>query len=131
MKKKLTLSALKGACVEQRTLFKKLFPNGVVPTVELAEKHASDFCWDWAAGHLLSAPARAKYDRVTASAWAEYDRVTASVRAKYDRVTASARAEYDRVTASAWAEYDRVTASAWAEYNRVTAVAFVTLWNKE
>jgi len=106
---KLTLSALKGACVEQRTLFKKLFPNGVVPTVELAEKHASVFDWNWAAEHLLSAPAWAEYDRVTAPAWAKYIQVAISAQADYFQVTALAR----------------------AEYIRVTAVTFVTLWNKE
>ena len=35
----------KGACDTQVQLFRETFPRGVVPTVELAEQHASAFHW--------------------------------------------------------------------------------------
>ena len=112
-----TFAAL-GACGPQRTKFQKLFGDSVEITEALCVAHAATFNFDWAASHLLSASARAEYDRVEAAAWAEYDRVEAAARAEYDRVTAPARAEYERVEAAARAEYERVTAAAFARaYN--------------
>ena len=67
----------KGACANQVAKFRETFPRGVVPTVELAEQHASAFDWNWAAEHLLSPAAWAEYKRVRASALAEYERVVA------------------------------------------------------
>jgi hypothetical protein len=77
--KTLTAEILKkaGAWCGQFFLFKELFPKGAEITEELCVKHAYDFDWAWAAENLLSAPARAEYDRVTAPARAECDRVTA------------------------------------------------------
>jgi len=84
-----TLVAL-GACIEQRAKFKALFGDSVEITEALCVEHASTFNFDWAALHLLSAPARSEYERVRAAAWAEYERVTAAAWAEYDRVTAAA-----------------------------------------
>jgi hypothetical protein len=70
--KTLTAEILKKAearC-EQFLLFNELFPKGAEITEELCVKHAYDFDWAWAAENLLSAPARAECDRVTAAAWA-------------------------------------------------------------
>ena len=71
--KKITARKLKllGACQEQVDNFKELFPSGTVVTVELCVLHAQTFNWNWAAQHLLSAPAWAEYDRVEASAFAQ------------------------------------------------------------
>ena len=90
----LTLTTLKkkGACKGQVALFRTMFGQSVEITEALCVEHAAAFNWGWAAENLLTAPARAEYDRVRAPAWAEYD-----------RVTAPALAEYERVRAAAWA----------------------------
>jgi cell division septum initiation protein DivIVA len=112
----LTLATLKkkDACTDQLALFRKMFGESVEITEALCAEHAGMFSWNWAANHLLTAPALAEYERVKAQAWAEYERVTAPALAEYQRVTAPALAEYQRVRAPAWAEYERVKAQAWA-----------------
>jgi len=60
---------------------------------------------------LLTAPARAEYERVTAPARAEYGRVAAPTWAEYGRVAAAAEAEYGRVTAAAWCKLFRLKAN--------------------
>jgi len=112
-----------GACESQTVLFKVIFFKSVPVTEKLCEEVAALFDFGWAARHLLTAPARAQFERVRAPACAEYERVRAPACAQYERVRAPARAEYDRVTAQARAQYDRVTAQAYAEYDRVTAPA--------
>ena len=67
-----------GACHEQLATFRDLFGSGVAPTLELCLTHASRFEWDWAAEHLLTAPARAEYHKADAAAWAEYDKARAA-----------------------------------------------------
>ena len=59
----------KGACLESIALFVKLGGNKLELTEELCIEHASKFDWCWAARHLLSASAKADYDRVKASAF--------------------------------------------------------------
>ena len=77
--RKLTLQTLKdhGACTDQLKLFQKTFGDSVNVTVKRAVAAASLFDWSWARC-LLSATARAEYDRVCAPARAEYDRVRAT-----------------------------------------------------
>ena len=84
-----TLVAL-GACIEQRRAFRRTFGVSVRVTEALCVEHASTFNFDWAALHLLSAPARSEYERVRAAARAEYERVEAPALAEYERVTAAA-----------------------------------------
>jgi hypothetical protein len=117
----LTLKTLidKGACDAQVELFRAKFGESVRVTQRLCVSVVDAFDWNWAARHLLSAPALAEYRRVKAAAWAEYR-----------RVKAAAPAEYGRVAAAAWAEYRRVTAAAPAEYGRVTARTFAKLYNQ-
>ena len=120
MSRTLTLQTLidKGACYAQVELFRAKFGESVRVTQRLCVSVADAFDWNWAARHLLSKPAQAKYGRVTAAALAEYKRVTAPAQAKYERVTAAAGAECWRVRAPALAEYGRVTARTFAKlYN--------------
>ena len=90
--RKLTFTQLKakGACADQLALFELTFGNSVIVDVELCQRVASQFDFDWAARNLLSAPASAEYERVTAPASAEYERVTAPALAEYERVRATA-----------------------------------------
>jgi hypothetical protein len=92
------------ACQSQVDKFRARFGESVEVTRELCESVASEFDFDWAAANLLSAPARAEYERVTAPAQADYERVTAPAWAEYARVRAPARAEYERVRAAAFAD---------------------------
>ena len=82
MSRTLTLAQLKGTCAQQRALFRKLFGTSVEVTEALAVEHADSFDWTWAANKLLSAPARAEYEKVRAAAWAEYDKVRAAAWAR-------------------------------------------------
>ena len=70
------------ACAEQVEKFEHLFPDGVVPTVELCKEHADSFDWNWAACNLLSPIGRAQYDATRAQARAQYDAATAQARAE-------------------------------------------------
>ena len=124
MSRTLHITALKGACAEQRALFRKLFGTSVEVTEALAVEHPASFSWTWAANKLLSAAARAEYDKARAAARAECDKVTAAARAECDKVRAPARAEYEKVTAAARAEYNKVHAAAWAECDKVRAAAW-------
>ena len=112
-----------GACESQTGLFKEKFGESVRVTEKLCEKVAALFDLNWAARHLLTAPARAEYERVRAPACAEYERVRAQACAQFERVRAPACAEYERVRAPACAQYERVRAPARAQYERVTAPA--------
>jgi hypothetical protein len=84
MSRTLTLQILidKGACLEQVELFRAKFGTSVRVTQRLCVSVADAFAWDWAAQHLLSAPAWAEYVRVKAPARAEYVRVKARTFAK-------------------------------------------------
>jgi hypothetical protein len=106
MSRVLTLATLidKRACNSHVELFRSRFGESVEVTAELCASVAAMFDWGWAASNLLSPPALAEYDRVTAPALAEYERVTAPALAEYERVKAPALAEYERVTATAWAQ---------------------------
>ena len=76
---KITLVQLrkKRACASQLAKFESLFGDSVVVTRELCIRHAADFDFDWAAEHLLSAPAWAEYRRARAPALVEYRRARA------------------------------------------------------
>ena len=73
---------------------------------------------------FFTAPALAKYNKVTDTALAEYNKVKAPAWAKYNKVKDTAWAEYTKVTAPALAEYTKVTALALAEYTKVTDTAY-------
>ena len=82
-----------GACESQTVLFKEKFGGSVRVTETLCEKVATLFDFGWAARHLLTAQARAQFERVRAPACAEYERVTAPAYAESERVTAPAFAK--------------------------------------
>ena len=84
----LTLAQLRAACKEQRVLFNRTFGEQVHLTLELAEKHAADFDFDWAAQTLLPRALLAEYERQKAPLWAEYERQEAPLCAEYERQVA-------------------------------------------
>ena len=122
----LKLSTLRelGACDDQCALFEQRFGAQVRVTVELCERVAPLFKWDWAARHLLPEPAWDEYERVITAALAEYERVITAAWAKYERAIAPASDEYERAIVSASDEYKRAIAPVLAEYERAKASAF-------
>lgn len=67
----LTLQTLidKRACPEQVELFRFMFGDSVDVTPELCERVAAQFNFEWAARSLLTGPALAEYERVSARAF--------------------------------------------------------------
>lgn len=63
MSRDLTLEQLrqKGACADQARFFRAIFGERAEVTIESCVAMADVFDWNWAALHLLSAPARAEY----------------------------------------------------------------------
>jgi hypothetical protein len=70
------------ACVGQRAIFMHLFGASVQVSVKLAEKHAQDFDFDWAARNLLSRAGLEKYEKARLALWADYDKARAPLFAK-------------------------------------------------
>jgi hypothetical protein len=101
MPKILTLKQLvkAKACKEQCDEFKRRFGASVEITPELCESVASVFSFYWATEHLLTAPARAKYERIRAHAEG-----TSASRRTYERIVAHARTEYERIRARTFGE---------------------------
>ena len=124
MPKTINLSQLGEACYRQRILFKEKFGDEVKVSVALARGVAKDFNWDWAAAHLLSAPALAEYKKVRDLARPNYEKVCDLALAEYKKVWDLAWAQYKKVWDLAWANYEKVCDPAWTEYEKVCAVAF-------
>jgi hypothetical protein len=90
----------KKACSEQVEIFRALFGKGGQVTLakcRLAAKAGLNF--NWASSYFLDPAQRVEYARVTAPALAKYERVTALA---YERITALALAEYWRAAALAF-----------------------------
>jgi len=114
----------KGACADQVSAFRRLWPRGVVPSraaIQRAEKASLDL--DWYAKHFLSASARATYEAARTSAWAIYGAAIASALATYKAATASAWATYEAARAPALATFDAARAPAWATHRASKANA--------
>ena len=69
----LKLSQLReaGACQEQVERFEKLFGKEIKVTIELAERYANMFDWNFAAEYFLSAPLWETYKKARAPLWAK------------------------------------------------------------
>jgi hypothetical protein len=142
----------KGACEIQVEKFDKLFPDGVVPTRELALKHASDFGWFWAAENLLTAEGsrafseamapllkayggvwwslRKAYDEAVAPLQNAYDEVVASLLKVYADARAPLRKAYEEAVAPLQKAYKEAKAPLLKAYDEATALAFVDQWEK-
>jgi len=79
-----------GASRNQLTLFRVLWPEGIVPTLEWADEYASEIDCDWAAANFLSPSALKEFDRITAPAREEFYSVTRPKWAEYRRIKARA-----------------------------------------
>src|SRR3990167_9478022 len=115
---KITIEMLceKSACGPAITTFADLPPDGIDITEAACLAEFDKWDWDWAAQHLLNAPARAKYARVNVQA-----------RTECNLVKEQAWAEYQQITAKSWAERKQVNAKALTKYKRRRALAFARL----
>jgi hypothetical protein len=129
----LTLATLeaKGACADQRDLFRSMFGASVDVTRELCISVASQFSFTWAAQRLLKATARADFSCARAAALVDFKDATTAARDDYNRATTAAWDDYDRATAPARDDYDRAVAAAWADYARIRAAAFADAYNSQ
>jgi len=69
-------------------LFESLFGAEIEVTRAGCAAVADRFDWEWAAKHLLTAPALADYERIAAPAWADYERIRDTALADYERIAA-------------------------------------------
>ena len=127
----ITNAMLRGACREQRAIFRKEWPDGAAITVRnglRAVKLGLDVTWPigYLKGDLL-----AEYERQKASLWAEYERQKASLWAEYQRQKALLLVEYPRQEASLWAEYEQQEALLLAECQRQIVYILVPLLRKQ
>ena len=76
---KITLAMLRqhNACADQVALFQQHFGTEVEITESVCVAVAPLFDWEWAARHLLTAPAQDAYDKATASAQDAYNKAKA------------------------------------------------------
>ena len=74
---RITLAMLRGACKEQRDIFRKEWPEGADATIEnvrRAQELGLNLAWG---EHWFTAAAWKVYDEATAPAWKVYDEATA------------------------------------------------------
>ena len=135
----------KGACSDQVKLFRERFGKSVRVTEALCVRAAPDFDWNWAAQHLLSAPAHKAYNDACAPAQKAYNEARApaqvynearaTAQKAYDEATAPARKVYNEARATAWKAfdedcapaqkvYDEARATAWKAFDEAIATAF-------
>lgn len=117
MPRPITIDLLRacGSCAAPLNRFAELFPAGVVPTIELAERHAHDFTlggWQITAARLLSKQGRAAFGRA----------VTAAVR-RLDGSFWNTRSSLPD-DSPRWPAID-------SEFARCCAVAFAQIWTAE
>ena len=91
-----------GACGDQRELFQQRYGDSVRVTKRECIAAAQLFDWDWAAQHLLSAPARRAWNEATTTARRAYHKALAPAQRAYDKATTPARRAYDEARAVAF-----------------------------
>lgn len=87
---RITIGMLRGACKEQRDIFRKEWPEGAEVSVEnafRAQELGLDLSWGerWFTAQALKA-----YDAARVPAWKAYDEAIAPARKAYDEATAPA-----------------------------------------
>ena len=92
----------KDACPGQVDLFAATFPDGMLLTEEnLLTAARAGLNLEWAAFHLLPAPAYRAYDEAIAPAYRDYDEALATARKTYDVAEAPAFKAYTEAVVTA------------------------------
>ena len=98
----ITKKMLRGACKEQKKIFKAEWPDGAEATLgNVLRAVELGLNLEWGR-RLFSPTARAEYERQVGALWAEYKRQEAALRAEYNRQEAALWAEYQRQIAPFW-----------------------------
>ena len=115
--KRITVELLKSinACPDQVETFSKLFPKGAPISMRSLTKAQKAGLGVFFLERLLTAPARAEYDKIKVQAWAEYEKIRALALAEYEKIRVLALAEYEKIRDQAWAEYKKIQAQALVE----------------
>jgi hypothetical protein len=111
-----------GACQDQVDLFEKLFGKSVVPTRELALKHAGQFRWHWASENLLTSRSLKAYDRAIAPAWKAFEAAWPLTSEAFREIIAL-KTHDEAVEA-----VNEARAPALKAYNKAMALAFLKQW---
>ncbi len=112
---RITLAMLRGACKEQRDIFRKEWPEGAEVTIEnvrRAQELGLSLLWGerWFTADALKA-----YDEAIAHSLKVYLEATAPAREVYEEAIAPAREVYEEAIAPAQKAYRDATATAWCE----------------
>ena len=144
---RITLAMLRGACKEQRDIFRAEWPEGVDVTLEnvrRAQELGLTLAWGehwfpadpWKAYYAAVAPARKAYEEATSQALKAreeamvparkaYDVARVPARKAYEEATSQALKAYDAAVAPARKAYEEATSQAWEAYHEAIAPAWV------
>ena len=110
---RITLAMLKGACREQRAIFRKEWPEGVEVTLENVRRAQEiGLPLEWSKRWFTPEAGKA-YDEATAPASKAYDEAIATASKTYHEAIATARKAYFEATALAAKAYHEAIAPAW------------------
>lgn len=123
-----------GACWEGREEFEALFPEGVVPTLELCRKHAMDLDFAWAGNALLdTGDNTAGWDKFCEgrnAAYEAFDDAGVKLGEVYWPVTEKFARNTSEVVEAYGVWQAGITAAREAQYMAI-AVAFFEAWSLE
>ena len=136
---RITLGMLRGACKEQRAIFRAEWPEGAEVTIEnvrRAQELRLSLAWgeQWFTALALeaydeaTAPALKAYNEATAPAWKVYHEARANAWKVYHEARANAWKVYHEARANAWKVYEEATAPALKAYNEATAQEWVAAY---
>ena len=114
----------KGACDEQVALFTKLWPQGVVPSLEaILRAQAVGLDLRWAACVLLSPMANSTYNAAMEPARKACNEAVEPARKAYNEAVEPARKAYNEAVVAAEKDYNEAVVTAEKDYNEAVAAA--------
>ena len=136
---RITLAMLKGACKEQRAIFRKEWSDGAEVTIENVRRARElDLNLSWGEGWFTVAALKAyreaiaqawvAYIEATAPAWKAREEAIAQAWKAYDEAIATAQKAYDEAIAPALKAYREAIAPAWKAYREAIATAWVAAY---
>ncbi len=118
---RITIAMLRGACREQRDIFRKEWPEGADVTLENVRRAQElGLSLDWGE-QWFTVPAKKAYREATAPARKAYLEAI-------DEAIAPARKVYNEAIATAWKVYDESTSQSREAYRKAIATAWVAAY---
>lgn len=125
---RITIGMLRGACKEQRDIFRKEWPEGADATIENARR-ARELGLNLAWGeHWFTAAALEVYEEAPFQARKVYLEAVTQAWEAYIEATAPARKAHREATAQAWKAYIEARATAWKAREEAIATAWVAAY---